>query len=454
MLALVLGVVFAGGGCANGGDSSATGGDDSGSTGDDVTVPEAGDGASTCAAPKTACGSTCTSLTNDPKNCGKCGVACGANQVCNLGQCETSCSPPQTMCGGPTDAGGAVDASKEAGGDSGAKDSGTVADAATGDGGVVQPYCANTGTDSSNCGACGHVCPPNHTCNNGLCGLSCPPGQRACIAGDTCIPSATCCSSADCPVTGEICPQPGGACQCPSGEKICNKTNSCIGGNNCCTTTDCTVSGSTCPTPGQACICANGQKACAATNSCIPLTSCCTGDDCGPEPGVATYSCVSGTCGILSCNAGCFNLDGVYTNGCECCDDALGKSCGAPTGLGVLALGQTVNQQGVAPAAGESDWLQVTFASESNKAFHAHITFTSNPGSQFAFDLSSSCGTPLGCTEGGSCTGKTDWEVYYAAGDPTGSTWAPIGAIGTIYIRVYRVTGSPTCDQWALSVSE
>jgi hypothetical protein len=477
LLALVLAVVLGGPGCAAG--SSVESGDDGGG---DVAATEAGSDAGTCAAPKTMCGGSCVNLGNDPKNCGQCGAACGMFQVCNGGTCDYSCSPPQTLCGGPSEA-GAPDASggddaAEAGagssdaaaadaapsGDGGAGDGGAgdggAGDGGAGDGGATQPYCADLGNDSDNCGKCGNVCKPMHTCHGGACGLDCPPGEVACIAGDVCIPSGTCCDSAQCPISGEICPMPGGTCQCPGGERACNATGSCISVNDCCTQQDCTVVGSMCVTPGQPCQCGNGQKACSATNSCIPQTDCCTPADCG-APGsnnVQTYTCTAGMCGIGACEPGCYNDDGQYANGCECCDDALGKSCGAPTGLGQLSLGQTVTQTGLLPGPNESDWLQVTFSNEGNKAFHGHIYFTANPNGEFAFDVDSNCSpAPLPCGDGGSCTGKTAWEVFYGAqatGNPGDPNWQPIAPIGTVYVRVYRVSGSPTCDQYTLAVSE
>jgi|GEM_PF-2711391 len=469
LLALVLAVVLGGPGCATGG--SVQSGDDGG--GGDATTTEAGD-AGSCAAPKTMCGTSCTNLGNDPKNCGQCGAACGMFQVCTEGDggaaCAYSCSPPQTLCGGPSEAGapdGSGDdaATDDGGGSSDAATSDAAAsdagdDGSAGDGGAIQPYCANLGNDNDNCGKCGNVCKPMHTCKNGQCGLDCSAGTTACIAGDICIPPGTCCDSAQCQITGEICPMPGGTCQCPGGERPCNVTNSCISVNDCCTQQDCTVAGSTCTTPGQACQCGNGQKACAATNSCIPQSDCCTPVDCG-APGsnnVQTYTCMAGTCGIGMCNPGCYNDDGQYANGCECCDDSLGKSCGAPTGLGQLAIGQTITKTGVLPAAGESDWLQVTFSNEGNKGFHGKIAFAANPNNEFAFDVDSSCNaTPLPCGDGGSCTSKTTWEVFYgaqASGNPGDPNWQPIAPIGTVYIRVYRVSGSPTCDTYTLTVGE
>jgi hypothetical protein len=488
LLALVLGVLLAGGGCANGNGDNGNGQvEEEGGQGD-ATTDGAADGA--CGPGKTACGGSCTSLSNDPKNCGKCGSTCNSSQVCTSGMCSYSCSTGETLCNAPPEAGGTGDGAVEAGKDaasdaSGAKDAATdgssgakdasaeaaAADAGGGDGGA--PYCANTNTDNDNCGACGNACGVNHVCNGGICGLSCPSGQQACIAGNVCIPDATCCSSAQCPITGQICPQPGSTCQCPSGETACSLTtdagvkyNSCISSNDCCTNADCaSVAGSTCPTPGQACVCANGQKACLSQKTCLPTTDCCIPTDCGPEPGVGTYTCGTtgadqGQCGIATCTSGCYDLDGVYSDGCECCDDTIGKSCTSPTGEGTLSLGQVVNVQGQLPGANESDWVQVTFSNESTTTFHANVTFTSNPNNEFVFDIASDCsGTLLACGDGGDCQAKTQWEVYYQTTDPplaTGTTWAPIPAIGTVNIRVYRASTSatPTCDQWALSITE
>jgi len=480
LLALVLGVVVAGGGCANGNGDTGGGGEEEGGVATDATTDGTGDVG--CGSGKTQCGATCTSITNDPKNCGKCGVACGMYEVCTAGSCSYSCSTGETLCNAPPEGGAGEDGGdaatgKDAAGESGAKDAATdgsggakdaSAEAAAGDAGGDggAPYCANTNTDNDNCGACGMACGPNHQCNGGICGLSCPSGQQPCIAGNTCIPDATCCSSAQCPITGQICPQPGGTCQCPSGETVCSKIGSnggCISSNDCCTSADCaSVAGSTCPTPGQACVCANGQKACLAQKTCLPATDCCVPSDCGPEPGVGTYTCgtsgaTQGQCGIGMCTAGCYDLDKMYSDGCECCDDTLGKSCTSPTGEGTLSLGQVVNVQGQLPAANESDWIQVTFSSESTNTFHGKISFTANPNNEFVFDISTDCnGTLKACGEGGTCQAMTTWEEYYAQGDPTGTTWAPIPAVGTVNIRVYRASTSTTltCDQWALSITE
>src|SRR5688500_11557129 len=84
---LVLGLVFACGGEA-----------------EDISPPPA-DAASETSAPTSCrqneaqCGGVCANLRTDPKNCGACGTACAAGQVCDLGRCAAGCSAGLTQCG-------------------------------------------------------------------------------------------------------------------------------------------------------------------------------------------------------------------------------------------------------------------------------------------------------------------------------------------------------------------
>jgi hypothetical protein len=483
LFALALAIVLGGGGCANGGGTSAGGGDD-GSSGDVTaeTGGETGGEASACAPPRTMCGATCTNTGTDSKNCGKCGNMCPTGQVCSMGACGYSCTPPETLCG--VNEGGAPTMDASGGNDTGSPEEAGGVDATLSDAmaseagggsmdaaGSTQPYCANTNNDPNNCGGCGMPCGPMQTCQNGSC--ACGMGQKICIASGTCIPNNSCCNSGDCTISGEICPSPGGNCACPGGERECSATSSCISSNSCCQPADCTVAGSTCQNPGQACVCSMaGYKACLGFNACLPNAECCIGSDCAtldPAPHVLDYTCTpsgmpptSSACGIKDCDPGCYDLDKQYTDGCECCNDSVGKSCAAATALGSLTLGAAaITTPGKLPNPTDGDWFQVTFNNESNTAFHALVSLTTG-GGEFVFDvIQGSCtGGPLTCgTEGGNSTGKTTWEEQYSgltwvAGNPP-AEFQPIPAIGAVWIHVYRADTSKTsCNSFTLSVQE
>ena len=457
LLALCIGVTLSAGGCASGGsDTSGAPSDDGGSG--DVAIADGPHDAG-CSGGKTKCGATCTSIATDPKNCGRCGLVCGAGEVCSKGTCGFSCSPPETLCGGPPEAGsgsggdssageGGDDASE--GGDDSSVESGAADATVPGDGGTIAPYCANLGNDPANCGTCGNNCGASATCSGGQCAINCKAGTKVCFANNSCIPTNSCCQSGDCAITGEVCPMPGGTCSCPTGEKECGGTlNSCISSTACCTQADCTVTGQTCTTPGTPC-------------KCNATLQCCVAADCGPEANVGTYTCgapnPANKCGIGMCKAGCYDINKTYADGCECCDDAHGHTCAAATDGGALALGQTLPFTGTIPEPAGGDWFTVTFNNETNVAFHASVTLSVNPTNQFVFDvLSGTCtGSSLTCgvETGQTSTGKTTWEEFYASPMPPVAT--PVPAVGTVYIHVYRanVSAAATCDQYTLTVSE
>ena len=89
-----------------------------------------------CPPGATLCGSACVVTASDPANCGGCagigaGQACWTNEVCELGQCQTRCvSPGSTQCG---------------------------------------RSCVNLASDVNNCGACDHPCRDAQSCHSGRC---------------------------------------------------------------------------------------------------------------------------------------------------------------------------------------------------------------------------------------------------------------------------------------------
>jgi hypothetical protein len=125
-----------------------------------------------CPVGKTDCDGACVSLRSDHANCGACGYACGALEVCSgsacacatgidvcdgtctdlardpdhCGSCDTACAP-DAFCGG---VGGCVAACSGA----------TVPCARA---------CVDVASDVHHCGACGNACAPGESCRGGQC---------------------------------------------------------------------------------------------------------------------------------------------------------------------------------------------------------------------------------------------------------------------------------------------
>ncbi len=120
-----------------------------------------------------ACGAGCADFTSDRRNCGACGAACLAGQICsnsacvcqagsqlcngectvfetdprNCGSCNAACAPGQ-VCEQHT-----------------CKAACTLGVSTTCPGGV----CADLQSDPQNCGACGHICDDAESCHAGQC---------------------------------------------------------------------------------------------------------------------------------------------------------------------------------------------------------------------------------------------------------------------------------------------
>jgi hypothetical protein len=150
-----------------------------------------------CGTGENKCGSICTDVKTDPKNCGQCGNACGIGFACKAAQCVLDCGA-KTACGATDDAGA--------------------------DAGLV---CVDTQTDTLNCGACGKSCaaltqPPNATlgCVAGSCAITkCATGFDDCNkqANDGCEADLNF-DKNNCGKCGTVCS--GGTPVCGSGKCI------------------------------------------------------------------------------------------------------------------------------------------------------------------------------------------------------------------------------------------
>ncbi|HEY4016792.1 MAG TPA: hypothetical protein VGM06_25830 [Polyangiaceae bacterium] len=308
--------------------------------------------------PRDATADACGDTASDPRNCGACGVACGAGQACVQGACTVACSGMMATCGGacvdtsvdPSNCGGCGHACSTGQVCSGGTCSATCSPqlaACAADGGAV--LCLDTQTDDANCGACGNACAPGQVCSGATCRATCQSTETECTAPASipyCAITAT--DNANCGACGNACPagqvcsagvcgltcQDGlidcnGTCVDPSSSRaFCGATGACQG----------TTAGTACAA-GQICnaglcalSCPGNQVNCNGT--CISAATdrqfCGASADCqGPHAGTACATgqvCSSGACGV-SCQAGLVNCGGT------CVDPATdNRFCGVGVG--------------------------------------------------------------------------------------------------------------------------
>ncbi len=251
-LALALAVI-ATGACATG-DTESDGGRDVVASHDvrvapDVTDPrDATDEA-------TRDGATCSDVRSDPLNCGTCGHACAAGELCFNGLCQASCPPGYSNCADgcvrlasdPTHCGSCAITCAATEVCSAGRCGATCAAplmSCTPSG--ARPYCADLNSEVRNCGACGTTCPIGQLCTSGHCGTTgCPAGQTAC--GAACVDLQT--DRSNC-----------GACA-----TACATAGTCVAGR-CCTTS--TYQHDTGPISGTAMVCCDGSDRLVSVTDC------------------------------------------------------------------------------------------------------------------------------------------------------------------------------------------
>jgi len=119
--------------------------------------------AATCTAPLTACEGRCVDTRHDPSNCGSCGVSCVEGEVCGPAGCATACPMPLEKCG---------------------------------DG------CFDVKNDPNNCGSCATICKLGEICAEGKCSDTCTSPLKKC--GLTCVNLAY--DPNNCGLCGNKCP--------------------------------------------------------------------------------------------------------------------------------------------------------------------------------------------------------------------------------------------------------
>ena len=221
--------------------------------------------------------------------------------------------------------------------------------------------CANTKTDSNNCGECGHACSGSEVCRVGAC--HCPSSDTDCngTCTNTKTDSKNCGACGNACSGGEICR--AGACQCPLGEMTCSGT---------CTNTktdskNCGICGKLC-FPDE--VCRGGSCDCPSRLFCNGIcTDPKTDQNCGGcgnactggkkcIRSIRTVFCACPPKAPLLCNGVCTNLQTDNTN-CGSCGNACGGGqvcsatvcqcppatvlCGGACVSNTCAAGQTFN---------------------------------------------------------------------------------------------------------------
>jgi len=167
----------------------------------DAGTTASGDCVLSCSPTEIQCGASCSDLTTDTGNCGRCGQACGSLQVCYSGQCSAGCPSGTVVCAGkcvepnadPKHCGATLGCGEDGGSPGkvcgtneacyGSQCLGDCPNNTT----MCGTRCTDTTSDKNNCGACGKRCGTGKVCSSQLC---CPTGYVGCSG--VCVVSGTC----------------------------------------------------------------------------------------------------------------------------------------------------------------------------------------------------------------------------------------------------------------------
>lgn len=283
-----------------------------------------------CGCPESApeeCGGKCTSVLTDAVNCGQCGSACSLGQTCERGECICDDFVKNDFCPGS----GCLDLATDASNCGSCGNACTLGQTCSG-GDCVCPadgprdFCEDVGcvdlkSDPKNCGTCGNTCDTGQSCAAGKC--ACPTGQSTCDG--SCVDLAT--DEQNCGECGAVCPI-GQACA--GGVCGCNAATTTACGDDC---ADLSNDVDNCGTCGNAC--ADGEQ-CAGQCQCQSGVYC--GSSCMPEGDEqncgacgnacsASQYCNGGRCecqgfGLTKCGDACYD---VYNDALHC--GSCGRAC-------------------------------------------------------------------------------------------------------------------------------
>jgi hypothetical protein len=359
-------------------------------------------------------------LNNDPTHCGTCPTVCNGNNgtaTCSSGACGIQCLSGYGNC----------------------------------DGSLVNGCESNFSNDSSHCGNCTTVCNSTNgvaSCTAGTCGIACSSGYGNCDGNP----------NNGCEVNTNTNPNHCGSCG-----TVCASIN----GTATCSNGQCGIVCS----PGWA-NCNGGLADGCEVNTNTDVTRCgsCT-NNCTASlpPQTSSAKCSSGGCAVNTCNAGYYDMNGTWTDGCECADDGVPNVCSSAVSLGTVGLDPAtpLTKTGNLSPTGDVDWYSVTI-NASYCSFNPIISIT---GTSVRMKVYKSCSlTTIPCGSSNSGVNLTTWQFTYAATCGVNKDidyWdyntvgtflnsdmpTRVGGYITLYIRVEAIASSSTCLPYTLTIN-
>ena len=333
------------------------------------------------------------------------------------------------------------------------------------------------------------------------CGVGACRRSATCVGGvASCTPGSTTGPDTDCDAIDDDCDGSADEHYAPytCGLGVCLRSSTCTGGVQSCTPGSPTGTDSTCNGVNEDCDGSTdehwvaytcGVGPCLRTATCVggvasctpgtPGTEVCNGidDDCngtvdnGTPTALcgtiahATPQCVAGVCSIASCESGYYDMDTLFSTGCECGEDSYeasgGDTCLAAVGLGTIAdnPGGYITVTGNIAPSGDEDWYVVSATDDTDTTgdeYYVEAYFQTNPGGLVLDVYKGSCSDSSPCTGVADCF---NWYTDFFDGS-LGEWGCGSGQLNSCsdnsksyYIRVRRASGSASCSNYTLRIS-
>jgi hypothetical protein len=174
---------------------------------------------------------------------------------------------------------------------------------------------------------------------------------------------------------------------------------------------------------------------------------------CPATDDVSLTECDDGLCAVGTCDDDYYDIDDLYSTGCECADDLAGSICSNALIAASLTNGQSIDVVGVLPTSANVDWINVSFPRSGRPGGGTpHIEFISNPGGTHNFDVFLNCsGSQSSCGDAADSLDLTEY-TFVDSGSP-GWTVNNIAWPDNVFIRVQRSAGADACTNYQIRFS-